>query len=696
MNLGLTLRWGYSALQFNGNSYAYFPSQHLNNMQSFTLEATILTTTTTGTILDQGTGGTGMIFNLTIVNGYLQFTGINHEKKYLHLVSPVELSLNEWHQVACTFDSAGKQLSLYQDGVLVASMAVTGTPYPSLPLRTLIGVTVSARDGHYENYFNGQISRIAIWKSARNIFEAIEDALALTYPNQKNTDLVFWADFTEMPTDDRSGNLTPIEYSTEPPNYLYSVPSVKVTETGVIDCGVSPAYNFDGNKPYTIEGWFNPSATTQYTVMLAFEQHLQWQYFIQYDKENSRIIAKRNTDGEAIVSNDQIIEDRFYHFAVTYNGVSNMMSLYINGNLQTSEYFPGKAASLDNGKLSIGGSGYTGYFQQIRLWNECLEQAEIRQWMLNDVVTDPRLVANFDFTVTPPADSMGHPVQLLDGTANALATTVITLDQRKAQLGISMPINSSYFNEKEEKPLPYPPGVKTAAQPELFSQEHKEKTYAGLVSLFKLEGKKQHDFNETFEKAYALAEKEFSGNAALQKVVTRTDENGRTKIIYHGLRGDVLFYDRPVGEVSDCTIWWITFTFTMTVSFFGIFLPLPIFSPFNQVPTKIFNMIVKNAKLIAKITALVGTTISVASALDVITAIHREKILWPILKFAFIAAGWFGLAALLARIITLVTGTVAAEILGKFIVWAAQLTKLSLEYHGACPQTAEKTAAQTA
>jgi len=155
------------------------------------------------------------------------------------------------------------------------------------------------------------------------------------------------------------------------------------------------------------------------------------------------------------------------------------------------------------------------------------------------------------------------------------------------------------------------------------------------------------------------------------------------------LRGDICFYDRPMGEVSDCTIWWMSFIFQTSVGFFGVFLPLPTFSPFNQIPAKIYNLVVANAKLVAKIAALVGSVITVGSALDIITEMHREKILWPILKFAFISAGWFGLTALLTRAITVVTGTVAAEILAKFIIWAAQMTKLSLEYNGSCAKLAE-------
>ncbi len=333
-----------------------------------------------------------------------------------------------------------------------------------------------------------------------------------------------------MPTEDRSGNGIEISsYSTPPPNYVYSIPSAGVTENGYIDCGVYPEYNFGGYHPYTIEGWFNPTSTADMAVIAAFEKDLHWQYYIQYDKVNSRLIAKRNSDGQAIYSKEQITEGRFYHFAVSYNGDSKMMSLYVNGNLQTAEYFPGGVANVAQGRLTLGGTGFTGYIQNVRLWKDCLEQAELRQWILNDVITDPRLVANFDFTTTPPMDSMGHTVQLLNGAASALATTTLELADRKAQLGVSMPINSSYFNSVEEAPLPPPKVVKPADQRELSSAALKEKTFTELVSFWKVDEEKQKAFREEFEKAYARAEEMLSENENLRKVYTRTDGKWKNK-----------------------------------------------------------------------------------------------------------------------------------------------------------------------
>jgi len=70
MNLGSTMRWGNSTLQLNGNAYSYFPSDHLNNLTSFTFEASILSTNPRGTILYNG-GASLTPFEFAIFDGYL-------------------------------------------------------------------------------------------------------------------------------------------------------------------------------------------------------------------------------------------------------------------------------------------------------------------------------------------------------------------------------------------------------------------------------------------------------------------------------------------------------------------------------------------------------------------------------------------------------------------------------------------------
>jgi hypothetical protein len=57
------------------------------------------------------------------------------------------------------------------------------------------------------------------------------------------------------------------------------------------------------------------------------------------------------------------------------------------------------------------------------------------------------------------------------------------------------------------------------------------------------------------------------------------------------------------------------------------------------------------------------------------------------MKFVFTSAGWYALFWVLKKVIAIVTGLEAAALLAGFIVWASQLTILSLNYNSKCGST---------
>lgn len=56
------------------------------------------------------------------------------------------------------------------------------------------------------------------------------------------------------------------------------------------------------------------------------------------------------------------------------------------------------------------------------------------------------------------------------------------------------------------------------------------------------------------------------------------------------------------------------------------------------------------------------------------------------MKLIFISAGWYTLFWILKKVIALLTGLEAAEILAGFITWAAGLVLMALRYSGACAE----------
>ena len=172
-------------------------------------------------------------------------------------------------------------------------------------------------------------------------------------------------------------------------------------------------------------------------------------------------------------------------------------------------------------------------------------------------------------------------------------------------------------------------------------------------------------------------------NPNLSKVFTRTDANGLTRIVHHGLKGDTLVYEGAIGAESDCTLWWIQFIFQITVGFFQALGLLP---TTGNIATRIYNLVRANQAVMNAITSLTGKVITATSAIGIMGVIYNQGLAWTIIKFVLTSAGWYALFWILRKVIAIVTGLEAAALLAGFIVWASQLTILSLKYNTTCGQ----------
>ncbi len=492
-----------------------------------------------------------------------------------------------------------------------------------------------------------------------------------------------------MPTVDGSGNNIPLVYLNNP-QYLLNVPAVVLGQKGYVDCGSYPDYSLPGNDSYTLEGWFFPSAASNGTL-LSYGLKGAWEYQVLY--QNNQVIGKRNSDGLQLASNSSVVPLSYYHFALTYDGETNALSLYINGNLQRVAYFPGQVTGIPNGSVLVGAQFdstgapagfFNGAIQNIRIWNVSLEQSEICQWMYNDIVDDDRLVANYDFTVNPPVDNTDDAtLTLVNGALQTLQQSPIAITDPLAQLGVPQSINAVYLNQHIEPVIPPPGPFEFADQPVLFSDEHREESWAQIEALYNPEKDpvKRGRYRQQFEAGYEKARQMTLDNPNLLKGFTRTDEKGMTRIIYHGITGDVLVYEGVVGAQTECTLWWITFIFMLTVGFLQA---LGLAPSFGDIGERIYNLVRNNATVMAAITSNLGRTITAASAIGIMKVIYSQGLMWAIIKFALTSAGWYALLWILKKIIGIVTGLEAAALLGGFIVWAAQLSNAALKYKPAC------------
>lgn len=688
MNITLAPRWASSSLQFESNAYVDCGAPvELLNINSFTLEAWVNPASLIGfqSLVSNADNAIGGQYQLYLSDGYvIAYVGI--APYVIQSANPV--TANVWHHIASTFDGNTNTLTLYVDGTQAAQAVFSGT-IPRNGTNTLIGAVMQQNVPTW--YFQGQIGRVMIWKCARDAEAILNDSVQVDiYKATENVDLIFHTDFSVMPSVDNSGNNIPLTHNNT--RYLFNVPSVVFGSSGYVDCGTYPEYSIPGNKPYTIEGWFFPTASSSGTLV-SYGKGAQWEYQILY--ENNQVIGRRNSDILQIVTNDAVIPNSYYHFALTYDDSVNALSLYINGNLQVVNYFPSAVAAVPNGNVLIGAqygangsptNFFGGAIQNLRIWNVCLEQSEIFQWMFNDVLNDSRLISNYDFTVNPPVDTTDTAELILQGgAAQTLQSVSIPVTDPLALLGMPKSINAIYLNQTPEEPVPPSPSgvIRVARQPALFSDEYKEQSWADFVGHAGLgaDEDQKTSLRMQFEESYAKARQMMEANPNLAKVFTRTDEKGMTRIVHHGVRGDTLVYEGAIGAVPDCTLWWIQFIFQLTVGFYQALGLLP---STGNIATRIYNLIRANATAWNALTSLAGKTITATAAISFMGVIYKQGLMWTIIKFILTSAGWYALFWVLRKVIAIVTGLEAAAILAGFIVWAAQLTILSLKYGSQC------------
>lgn len=117
-----------------------------------------------------------------------------------------------------------------------------------------------------------------------------------------------------------------------------------------------------------------------------------------------------------IQSTTSINNGQWYHVAVTWDGTTGAMRLYINGTLESSGTGPtGTRIAPPNiriGSIQTGIQYFAGSIDELRIWNTVRTQSEIQTNMNNEVATNSALVSYYKFN---------------QGTANSTNTGTTTL-----------------------------------------------------------------------------------------------------------------------------------------------------------------------------------------------------------------------------------------------------------------------------
>src|SRR6476620_335768 len=141
------------ALTLNGTSQYISIGTPLSNNSSYTKEAWIYVTSTSGSRNIVSSTNAPFWINAGQLNA-------GHGGNYSQVVDPATVTINKWTHVAVTYDAATTTMKLYRDGSLVATNSAVASNYASE--NTYIGSHTGAG-----SYLQGTIDEVRIWNVAR-------------------------------------------------------------------------------------------------------------------------------------------------------------------------------------------------------------------------------------------------------------------------------------------------------------------------------------------------------------------------------------------------------------------------------------------------------------------------------------------------------------------------------------------------
>ena len=329
------------ALNLNGTSQAVSIGSPISTGSSYTKEAWVY--------LVSGSSNNNIISSSSapfwITSGIL-YAG--HGGSYTFVADPTAFPTNRWVHVAVTYDAPSATMSLYREGVLVATRG-SAPAYTSEP--TFIG----SHEGTI-SFFRGRIDEVRIWNTARTQAQ-IKSTMFLVPPTTPGLVAHYSCNEGSGTTvADTKGNFNGTTIGSTP--FIASpivASAAALSLDGANDYVLIPDHNsLDITNAITLEAWVYPTKNTGVqNVMAKSSQPVNLGY-----------IFPRTDDGWnnfcvyfVIGSNWVVLNSPFpalntwHHLTVTYDG--SMIRMYLDGALVKSFAITGTIPVTTNA-LAIG------------------------------------------------------------------------------------------------------------------------------------------------------------------------------------------------------------------------------------------------------------------------------------------------------------------------------------------------------
>jgi hypothetical protein len=305
-----------------------------------------------------------------------------------------------------------------------------------------------------------------------------------------------------------------------------------------------------------------------------------------------------------------------------------------------------------------------------------------------------QLIADFDFSIDPPADATTqNSLTLSSGAAPAVLRQDIDADWNSVPSQPRAPI----ITELSEMALPQiadlPPAQAPSASEELFSAEYRSRSIEDFAQFVPADAPDRESliakFTATFDEAVAAHQ---SDSPPLNS--TSLSRDGDDVVLTHHLpHGDFEVLRVAAVSVTDCQTWWAELVYNLTAGFLSA-LGLPI-AP-GKIGSRILNAVWGNTTVKNLINAMIQELQSqvtpvrvIALALGIVAAIAKAGLLWTILKWVITWSAW-QLAWWVFKNVVMIAAVPeakgAAVIVG-LTKWAVNLLKHAGKYPTACPNS---------
>ncbi|MCT4625095.1 MAG: LamG domain-containing protein, partial [Schleiferiaceae bacterium] len=434
---------GNTVLDFDGGDNIEVPHDNSFNLDDFTLEAWVKTTSAgANERIITKTAGASQSFSLFVDNG-LVGVGFSTGGGGNFMSGSISMNDGNWHHIAGVRNASSNTLSLYVDGVLDNSISTTGTPVTGTdPLN--IG-RFSSADPTKQRY-NGQMDEVRIWNTA--LSQSDLQSRMTTPLAGDEVGLVAYFPFEEgVGNEDNSslgaildmagGNTgTPIGCAQTGNSSNW------ISETSFIttSANTNVAMDFDGVDDFidipnnaslalddfTLEAWVNTTSTVAYSRVIAKPSGGFANYSLMVHNGIVGVGFDTGLLNNYIYGSTTVNDGNWHHIVGVRSASTNMLYIYVDGMLDVSSSTTGTPLiSTESLRIGLFGGAYAQRYQgrldEIRIWNRALDQKEIVSNMNQTLMgSETGLVAYYKLEEgTPNGDNSatgGNVTQVIDQT----------------------------------------------------------------------------------------------------------------------------------------------------------------------------------------------------------------------------------------------------------------------------------------